>query len=43
MASIFRPSFVKIDPKTGKRVKRKLRKWYVKYRSPDGRIHRVPG
>lgn len=43
MASVYRPIYSKIDPKTGKRVKRKLSKWYIKYRTPDGRIHRVPG
>jgi integrase len=43
MASVYRPIYSKIDPQTGKRVKRKLSKWYIKYRSPDGRIHRIPG
>ncbi len=43
MASIYRPSFTRINPTTGRREKRKLRKWYVKYRTPDGRLHRVPG
>ena len=43
MASIFRPSFVKVNPQTGKKTKRKLRKWYVKYRDADGIIRRVPG
>src|SRR5882762_4709154 len=43
MASVYRPIFIRIDPRTGSKVKKRLRKWYVKYRSPDGRIHRVPG
>ena len=36
MASIFKPTYTKIDPKTGKRIKRKARKWYVQYRDSDG-------
>src|SRR6266478_749352 len=43
MASVYRPIYTQIDSKTGRKVKKRLRKWYVKYRSPDGRIHRVPG
>jgi integrase len=43
MASTFRPTCFKTDPKTGKRVKRKLCKGYVKYRTPDGIVHEVPG
>ena len=43
MASIFKPTYTRKDPKTGKSVKRKLRKWYVKYRDAEGIIRKVPG
>src|SRR5579872_6085770 len=39
MASIFRPTYT--DKKTGK--KRKLKRWYVKYRDADGIVRRVRG
>jgi hypothetical protein len=32
MASVFRPTYHKTDPQTGKRVERKLATWYVEYR-----------
>ncbi len=43
MASIFKPTYSKIDPKTGKRIKRKAKKWYVQYRDQSGIVRRVPG
>lgn len=43
MASIFKPTYTKTDPKTGKRIKRKARKWYVQYKDQHGRWKRVPG
>src|SRR5262249_21234502 len=43
MAYIFRPSYVRIDPRTGKRVRRKVKKWHIRYRCPDGRVLRVAG
>lgn len=43
MASLFRPTYVRTDSETGKKVKRRLKKWYIKYRAPDGRLHRVKG
>jgi integrase len=39
MASLFRPTYT--DKKTGKR--RKLSRWYVKYRDADGIVRRVRG
>jgi len=42
MASLFRPSYTKIDPATGNRVMRKVRKWYGKYRDAAGRVCRKP-
>ena len=43
MASLFKPTYTKVDPKTGRKMKRKSRKWYVKYRDADGVVRRVPG
>jgi integrase len=43
MASVFRPTYTKNDPKTGKKVKKKLRKWYVRYRDADGIVQTVCG
>src|SRR5437867_3009103 len=43
MASLFRPSYTKVDPVTGRKVRRKSRKWYVKFRDADGIIRRRPG
>jgi len=43
MASVFRPSYSKIDPKTGKRIKRQLQKWYVEFEDASGKLVRVPG
>ncbi|MEX0701310.1 MAG: tyrosine-type recombinase/integrase [Planctomycetales bacterium] len=42
MASLFKPSFTRKDPKTGKRIKRKTTKWYGQYTGPDGIVRRVP-
>ena len=43
MATIFKPTFSRVDPKTGRKKVRKLRKWYVKYKDADGIERRVPG
>jgi integrase len=43
MASVFRPTYYKTDPRTGKRVKRRLSHYYVKYRDTHGQVHRVKG
>jgi integrase len=40
---IFRPTYTRTDPKTGRKQKRKLKKWYVRYRDHDGRVRTVPG
>src|SRR4051812_8527485 len=42
MASIFRRSYTATDPQTGRKVKRKTRKWYGKYTDANGAVHRVP-
>lgn len=36
MASVYRPSYTKIDPATGKRVKRKSKKYVIEYRDANG-------
>lgn len=43
MASIFKPTYIRKNPKTGKKVRRKLKKWYIEYRDGQGVIRRVPG
>lgn len=42
MAHIYRPSYTKFDPKSGRRVTRKVRKWYGKYRDAAGQLRCVP-
>lgn len=42
MSNLFRPNYTRVDPETGKRVTRPLRKWYGKYRDADGVEKRVP-
>ena len=43
MAEVFRPSYTEADPKTGMRVKRKSRTWWIRYYTPDGVRHQVKG
>ena len=43
MASVYRKTHLRIDPQTGERVRRKSRKWWIKYRDADGRVRREPG
>src|SRR5262245_52519889 len=43
MASIYQPTYTKTDAATGRKVKRKTRKWYIEYRDADGRVQKVPG
>jgi len=42
MASVFKPTYTKTD-KNGKRVTRKSKKWYVKYRDAEGIVRKIPG
>ena len=42
MAALLKPTYTKIDPKTGRRVKKKSRKWYGQYVDADGVTQRVP-
>ena len=43
MAGIFRQRYTKTDPKTGDRVTRESKRWYIKYRDANGIERRVPG
>jgi hypothetical protein len=43
MASVYKPSYTTVDKKTGERVLRKTRKWYVEYRDAARRLVKVPG
>jgi len=43
MAEVFRPAYTVVDPKTGKRIKRKSKTWHIRYYTPDGRRIRVKG
>ncbi|GAA4424238.1 hypothetical protein GCM10023155_10030 [Bremerella cremea] len=42
MASIFKPTYSAKDPKTGKTIQRKTKKWYGQYRDENGVTRRVP-
>jgi len=42
MANLYKPRYTKLDPETGERVAKRVRKWYGKYRDPNGNIRRVP-
>ena len=42
MSHLFRPTYSKTDPKTGKKITRTLRKWYGSYEDADGIERRVP-
>ena len=42
MPSLYRPTYTKIDPKTGKKATKKLKKWYGKYRDANDQEKRVP-
>ena len=43
MAAIFKKIFTKQDPQTEKRIQRKTRKWYIRYKDADGVYRDVPG
>ncbi len=43
MASLFKKNHSATDPKTDKKVVKKSRKWWIKYRDADGFVRRVPG
>ena len=41
MAHLFKPTYTKVDPKTGERKTKSLRKWYAKYTDANGNERRV--
>jgi len=43
VASIYKPSYTKTDPVTGRKVKRRTRHYIVEYREPGGIVRRVKG
>jgi integrase len=42
VGSLFRQQYTVTDKKTGKRVRRKSKKWYIQWRGADGIYHREP-
>jgi len=42
MATLFKPETTNTDPKTGKKVKAKTKKWYGRYRDENGTERRIP-
>lgn len=42
MGSIFRVHYTVADKKTGKRIRKKSKKWYIEYRLPSGEVKREP-
>jgi len=42
MATLIRRYVTRIDPKTGKRVRKRVKNWYGQYRDYEGKVHRVP-
>ena len=42
MATIFRPTYTRVDPETGEKVVRHLRKWYGQLHDADGVLRKVP-
>ncbi len=43
MPSIYKPSYTRKDSKTGKKVTKKLKKWYIEYIDAQGIKKRIPG
>jgi integrase len=43
MAEIFKPSYTATDSKTGRKVKRKSPRWWIRYYTPDGVRHKAKG
>jgi len=41
MASIFKQQYTTKDPKTGKRLKKKSKAWYVEYKDAGGIYKRI--
>jgi len=43
VASLYKKSHTTTDPKNGRKITKKSRKWWIKYRDATGVIRRVPG
>ena len=43
MAQVYRPPYTETDPKTGKKVRKRSRTWWIRYYTPDGERHQVKG
>ena len=43
MASIYKKTRIRTDPKTDRQTKVKSAKWWIKYRDAEGIVRRVPG
>ena len=43
MAQVYRPPYTHTDPKTGKKVRKRSRTWWIRYYTPDGERPRVKG
>ena len=43
MAEIFRPTYTATDPKTGKKVRKKSPRWWIRYYLPTGERRKVKG
>lgn len=42
MPSLFKPSYTTSDPKVGRKIRRKAKKWYGQYKDGQGILRRVP-
>lgn len=38
MANLYKPTYTRTDPETGRKTQHKLRKWYGKYRDANGKV-----
>ena len=43
MATIFKPTWTRVDAASGKRLRQRNAKWHVRYRDADGVLRPVPG
>lgn len=42
MANLYKPRYTKVDPKTGERKTRVVRKWYGRYEDENGSLKQIP-
>jgi len=42
MANLYKPRYTKLDPKTGERQTRVVRKWYGRYEDENGSLKQIP-